>query len=311
MYKKLKKLFNIEVDPIKSFKSFFVYWVCKNISDERYLKFKFRMIMRRKLDIKQPKTFNEKIQWLKLYDRKAKYVELVDKYEVRKHVKALIGEEYLIPLLGVWPTFQEIDFSKLPNRFVLKCTHDSGGVVVCQDKGRLDWDKIGKKMDKQLAKNYYYSGREWPYKNIKPRIICEDLIESESGGLPNDYKFHCFNGKAKNVMICTDRLKGQTQYYFFDRQWKYLPCLVEGWNAPEGFTLPKPEKLDEMFALAETMAKGFAFVRVDLYCEKGKIYFGELTLYPESGFDDVILPETDAAWGRDLQLPDVESCKVQ
>ena len=302
MFGQLLKRARMDFDPKESFKSFCVYRIFIHFPDEWYLKFKFWIIMGRNLDLKHPQTFNEKIQWLKLYDRKLKYVELVDKYEVRKHVKAMISEEYLIPLLGVWDDFESINFAELPNRFVLKCTHDSGGVVVCEDKVDFDIVNARKKIKKRLARNYYYSGREWPYKNIQPRIICETLIEAESGGLPNDYKFHCFNGKAKNVMVCMDRSKGGAQYYFFDRQWTYLPCLVESYNAPEGFTLPEPAKMDEMFALAETLAKGFAFVRVDLYCEKGKIYFGELTLHPQSGFDNVLLPETDESWGCDLDL---------
>ena len=303
MYEKLKKIRKLDANLMELFKLHCVEPICKGISDKWYLKLKFRIKMGKKLELNHPETFNEKIQWLKLYERDSRYTELVDKYEVRKHITEVIGEEYLIPLVGVWDDFERINFAELPNRFVLKCTHDSGGVIVCKDKASFDIAKARKKIKKRLGRNYYHSGREWPYKNIQPRIICEDFLESEAGSLPNDFKFHCFNGKPQNVMVCTERDRGRTQYYFFDREWNYLPCLVEGWNAPEGFTLPKPEKMDEMFAIAETLSKGFPFVRVDLYCEKGQIYFGELTFHPQSGFDNVLLPETDESWGRTLELP--------
>ncbi len=306
MYEKLMKTLKMDSDPRDLFKSFCVHTLCKSIPDEGYLKLKFWIKMGKKLDLKHPQTFNEKIQWLKLYDRKPKYIELVDKYEVRKHIKNMIGEEYLIPLLGAWEDFERIDFAELPNRFVFKCTHDSGGIILCKDKERFNKAKTRKKLEKRLANNYYYSGREWPYKNIKPRIICEEVLGTESDELPSDYKFHCFNGKPRNVMVCTDRGSGNPKYYFFDQEWKLLRCNVGGLKAPEGFSLPKPEKMDEMFEIAATLSKGVPFVRVDLYFENGQIYFGELTFHPQSGFDYNLLPETDDSWGRDLELPSIK-----
>lgn len=201
MHKKRTKLFKLGIKQMDLFKLHCVEPICKGIPDKLYLQLKFWIKMRRKLDLTHPQTFNEKIQWLKLYDQNPLYTEIVDKYEVRKHIERAIGDKFLIPLVGVWDDFEEIDFEALPDRFVLKCNHDSGGVVVCNDKVHFDIADARKKINKRLARNYYHSGREWPYKNIQPRIICEDLIEPETGGLPNDYKFHCFNGKARNVMV--------------------------------------------------------------------------------------------------------------
>ena len=175
------------------------------LPDETILKIKFKDRIGKELNLKKPKTFNEKLQWLKLYDRNPAYTKLVDKYEVRKHIAKTIGQEYLIPLLGVWDTFEDINFSKLPNQFVLKCTHDSGGLIICTDKNRLDIDAARKKINKCLKRNYYYPGREWPYKNVKPRIICEKYMVDESGTELKDYKFMCFNGEVKCIFVCLNR----------------------------------------------------------------------------------------------------------
>jgi hypothetical protein len=161
------------------------------LSDERALCILFRLKMGKKLKLNPPVTYNEKLQWLKLYDRNPLYTKLCDKFEVRKYISETIGDNYLIPLLGVWDNFDEINFETLPNQFVLKCTHDSGGIVICKDKKRLDYEKAKKKINKSLKRNYYYSGREWPYKNIKPRIICEKYMVDESGVELKDYKLSC------------------------------------------------------------------------------------------------------------------------
>lgn len=273
------------------------------IPDYAFLKLNYWIRMGRKLNLKNPKTFNEKIQWLKLYDRKSIYSEYADKYKVRKHVAEIIGKKHLIPLLGVWDHFEEIDFDELPNQFVLKCTHDSGGVFICKNKVKLDRGQLKEKIEKRLSKNYFDSTREWAYKDIQPRIICEDLLKTKLGDLPNDYKFHCFDGEVKNVMVCTERESQKPNYLFFDKDWNSLTRIYSDFNNPEGRSMSKPKRMDEMFEIAGRLAKGIPFVRVDLYVENDQIYFGELTFYPDSGHDSEFLPETDRLWGEALKLP--------
>ncbi len=272
------------------------------LPDDLYLKIKYRLTMGRKLDLNNPETFNQKLQWLKLYDRKPEYTQMVDKYEVRKYIKEIIGEEYLIPLLGVYDSFEEIDFDNLPDEFVLKPNHTSGNVFICKDKSKIDYKKLKKEVNRWLKREYYWLHREWPYKNVKPRIICEELIKTENGGFPYDYKFHCFNGEPDNVMVCIERESGNPKFYFFDNEWNLLRYNLAGINAPQGFTLPKPKKMDEMFMLAKKLSSGFPFIRVDFFCENEKIYFGELTFFPDSGFDVNLLKETDILFGEKLEL---------
>lgn len=251
------------------------------LPDDLYLKIKYRLTMGRKLDLNNPETFNQKLQWLKLYDRKPEYTQMVDKYEVRKYIKEIIGEEYLIPLLGVYDSFEEIDFDNLPDEFVLKPNHTSGDIFICKNKSKIDYKKLKKEVNRWLKREYYWLHREWPYKNVKPRIICEELIKTENGGFPYDYKFHCFNGEPDNVMVCIERESGNPKFYFFDNEWNLLRYNLAGINAPQGFTLPKPKKMDEMFMLAKKLSSGFPFIRVDFFCENEKIYFGELTFFDQ------------------------------
>ncbi len=414
------------------------------IPDSIYLRYRYRKIMGKSLNLNNPQTFNEKLQWLKLYDRKPIYTTLVDKYEVKPYVAGLIGEQYIIPTLGVWEHFDDIDFDKLPDQFVLKCSHDSGGLVICSDKRKLDKDKAKQKIEVSLKKNFYWMAREWPYKNVKPRIIAEqymadDLrdykyfcfndepklilvcserftedglkedfyneswkhldivptlhqdsvhsipepvhfetmrqlakkmseeinfsridfyevedrvyfgeitfypesgfegfrpdkwdnefgkwlsssdmyclecggvkyyLTSSCGNLLNtkalvDYKFFCYNGVADCVMVCTERETGEPKFYFFDRNWELRRWNIRGKNAPEGFSLPKPSNMDKMFEIAEKLSIGIPYVRVDLYSINGNIYFGEMTFYPQSGFDTNLLEEADIALGEMLDL---------
>jgi hypothetical protein len=231
---------------------------------------------------------------------------MVDKYEAKQYVADIIGEEYIIPTLGVWDTFDEIDFDLLPDQFVLKTTHGGGncGVIICKDKSTFDYDDARKKMKRAFKQNIYLKLREWPYKNVKPRIIAEKLIENkgnESEDLP-DYKFFCFNGIADNVMICMDRQTSDTKYYFFDEQWSLLPLNIRGKNAPKDFTLPKPDCIDKMFAIASKLSQNIPFLRVDLYCVGDRIFFGETTFFPASGFDPNLLSETENYFGNKIDL---------
>lgn len=272
--------------------------------DNQYLKCMFRARMGRKLDLDNPQTFNEKLQWLKLHDRRPEYTIMVDKYKVRDYIADKLGEEYLIPLLGVWDDPDEIDFEALPDQFVLKCNHNSGtGMCICKDKSKLDIEKVKKELRKGLAQDYYLTGREWPYKNVPRKIICEQYMEdsSQKDSL-TDYKFFCFNGVADCVMVCLDRFSGDTKFYFFDKNWKLKRMNIRGKNAPEGFTIPKPSCMDEMFRIAEQLSEGLSFSRIDLYECNGKIYFGEITFFPDSGFDANLLPETDQYFGEMIDL---------
>jgi len=262
--------------------------------------------MKRPLDLKNPKTFNEKLQWLKINDRRPEYINMVDKYAAKEFAARIIGDEYIIPTLGVWNHFDDIDFSNLPNQFALKCTHDSGSYFICKDKSSFDKNVAKIKIESGLKRNFYYYGREWPYKKIKPRIIAETYIEdSPETGLP-DYKFFCFNGEVDSVMVCIDRHIKETKFYFFDKNWILLRYNVRGKNAPKDFSLPQPKNIHKMFELAAKLSKNIPFVRVDLYEAQNKIYFGEMTFYPDSGFDPNILEETDLLWGEKILNKDIK-----
>lgn len=244
---------------------------------------------------------NEKLQWLKLYNRKEEYRDLVDKVKVKDIVAKKIGEKYVVPLLGVWDSFDEIDFDKLPNQFVLKTNHSGGntGVVVVQDKSKLNKAEAKTILEKSLKADVYRAFREWPYKDMEKKIFAEAYLGADLV----DYKFYCFDGNADCVLLCIDRQVGAAKFYFFDKDWKLCRYNKRGKEAPADFTLPKPEGVDEMFRLASEMSKGFPFVRMDFYDVNGKIYFGEYTFFPASGYDANRLPEADLFFGSKIVLP--------
>ena len=270
------------------------------IDDKAYLKLMYYLIFDKKLNLNNSKTFNEKLQWLKLYDRNPLYTNLVDKYEVRKYIAQTIGEEYLIPLIGVWDKFDDIDFSTLPNQFVLKCTHDSGGLVICKNKSKLDIEVARKKINKCLRRNYYYSGREWPYKDVKPRIVCEKYMVDESGVELKDYKFFCFDGEPKALFVATDR-GIDTRFDYFDMDFNHLPFMQHYKNGVKKIT--KPKGFDKMVELAKKLSGSIPHVRVDFYDINGKVYFGELTFYHFSGFEKFEPEEYDEIFGKWIKLP--------
>lgn len=254
------------------------------------------------VNLKNPQTFSEKLQWLKLYDRNPLYITMVDKYKVKNYVTNIIGKEYIIPTLAVYNNANEINFDKLPNQFVLKCNHDSKSVIVCKDKNKFDKKAAIIKLSKALERNFYWYGREWPYKNVPSKIIAEQYMEDAETKELRDYKFFCFNGYVDNVMICIDRNIGDPKFYFFNDKWELLRINKRGLETPQNFTLEKPILIDEMFRIASTLSKNVPFVRVDLYNCNNKIYFGEMTLYPASGFDSNLLPETDKYWGSFIKF---------
>ena len=279
------------------------------IPDSLYLKSLFKKTFDKELDLSNPISMNEKLQWLKLYDKNPIYTKLVDKCEAKKIVSRIIGKQYIIPTIGIYDKFKDIDFDRLPNQFVIKCAHDSGSVIVCKDKKSINYDYIEEYISKKLKKNYYWVAREWPYKNVKPRIIIEEYICDDGREDLFDYKFYCFHGKPFVVLVCIDRQIGKTKYYFFDRNWELKRYNKNGVEAPNDFTIKKPKNMDEMFLIAEKLAmySEAPFVRIDLYSKQEKIYFGEFTFYPNAGFDKNRLPEIDRLFGDMIDLKRVKN----
>ena len=274
------------------------------LSDKSYIKLYYRLRVGRKLNMDNPTTLNEKLQWMKFNYRFPLQSIVSDKLLVRDYVKEKIGEEYLIPLLGSWEKYDDIDFSLLPKQFVLKCNHDSGGLVVCTDKDKLNHSEARCKIEKSLKSNFFYIGREYQYRNIKPMILCEKFI-SDTGKVPMDYKIYCFNGVPDVILVCRDRFSKNTHrasYLFFDQEWIFQP-LNKGDEDLQNTNIPKPENLDEMVEIAKKLSRDFLFARIDLYNIGGKIYFGEITLSPNSGFDPDIKYETDLMFGQKLKIP--------
>ena len=266
-----------------------------------FLKTYYYRVFHKKLDLRDHKTFNEKLQWLKIYDKKPIYTTLVDKYEVKKYVANLIGDEYIIPTLGVWDHFDEINFDELPSQFVLKCTHDSGGIVIVNDKNTFDKQAARVKLEQSLRRNFYHVAREWPYKNVKPRIIAEEyMVDQDKAELP-DYKLFTFNGKVKLIQYDYERFTNHKRK-FYDEKWKFIDTVLTYPNEPSE-TKDCPDALEEMEKLAEILSRNITFLRTDFYCISGKVYFGELTLYPGGGFEKFQDDKFDEKLGSFLELP--------
>lgn len=289
-------------NPYKIFESLAMRGFFKNMNDKEYLSWLYRARMGRLPDLNHPKSFNEKLQWLKLNDRKPEYTEMVDKYLAKKYVEKRIGEKYIIPTLGVWDKFDQIEFEKLPDQFVLKTTHDSGGVVICKDKANFDKAAAKRKLEKSLKRNYYWAEREWPYKNVKPRIIAENYLSFLNGSDLVEYKVFCFNGKPALFLICKG--EGHTDERtndFYDLEFNHIPVTVTCPNAKE--KCQKPDEYEELLELSRKLAKNTYQLRVDLYVINHKIYFGELTFFHDSGCCKFNPPEWDKRFGDMLKLP--------
>ena len=294
IYKIKTKIFNIN-------RSLGLY---KNIDDETYIKKIYKVMLNRKINLDEPKRYTEKLNWLKLNDHNSKYPKYVDKYEAKKIVADTIGHEHIIPTIGVYDSFEEIDFDELPEKFVIKCTHDSGGVIVCSDKNNFDIAAAKKKINKHMNKNFYYDSREWPYKSVKPRILVEEYMEDESGEL-QDYKFFVFEGKAKSLFIATNRnKKEETCFDFYDMEFNHLPFTNGHPNSAK--KIEKPKNFDKMIEIAEKLGKDFLHVRIDLYNVNGKIYFGEYTLYHWGGIQVYDPDVWDYKFGEWLNLNNLE-----
>ena len=284
------------------------YWKRHFVDPEKYVPKMFFKRVNYKLNLDNPQTYNEKLQWLKLYDHNPLYTTLVDKYEVKQYVADKIGPQYVIPTLGVWDSVKDIDFDKLPNQFVLKCTHDSGGLVICKDKSKLNIAKAKRVLRKSLRRNFYYMGFEWPYKNVKPRIVAEEYMEDTKTKELRDYKFFCFDGEVKALFIATERQKEgeDVKFDFFDADFNHLPFRQGHENAA---VLPeKPLRFDDMKVLAAKLSKDIPQVRVDFYEVDGRIYFGEMTFYHHGGWTKFDPKDWDMKWGELIKLPANKTC---
>lgn len=273
------------------------------VPDKLYIKWRFYLTMGYKLNLDNPKSFNEKLQWLKLYNRKPEYTQMVDKYEAKKYVANLIGEEYIIPTLGVWDKFEDIDFDKLPNQFVLKTTHGGGGkdVIICKDKSKFDFIECEKVMARSMKHNIYTKFREWPYKNIKPRIIAEEYV-TNGGSFINDYKFFCFNGEPKAMLVASGRyVEPETCFDYFDMDFNHFPFEQGGpnYNKP----IPKPALFEEMKVVAKKLSQGLPHARIDLYEVNGCVKFGEITFFDSSGFAEFKPKKWNYIFGSWIELP--------
>ena len=274
------------------------------LSDEKYLRLLFRLRMGRKLDLDNPKTFCEKLQWLKIHGREEIYTTMADKYLAKQFIAEKIGEKYIVPLLGVWDRFDDIDFDALPDKFVLKCNHDSGSAIICRDKTKLDKESARKILEKSLKTDYFILKREWPYKNIKRKIIAEEDLEDEPGVNLLDYKFFCLNGIPR-VMYVIEGASDNPTEAFFDMDQNYLDLEMED---PRPEIPPRlPDCFDEMKRLAAKLSEGVPFLRVDFFCVRGRLYVGELTFFHESGFGEIKPKEWDEKLGSMLDLSRVRS----
>jgi len=293
----IKKL--IKISFVKSFYIFFTN-LCSIIPDEPYLKVLFRIRTGKKLNLTPPKTFNEKLQWLKIHNHDDRYSIMVDKYLVRDYIADKIGTDYLIPLLGVYNNANDININELPNEFVIKCTHDSGSVILCKTKQELT-NEVRKKLNKALKRKYYYANREYPYKSVKPRIIIEKMMYNHMESGLVDYKIHCFNGKARLILACVGReaIDG-IKKIFYDASWNKLDLKRP--NTSNNCQLERPRNLNKMIELAELLSHDIPFVRVDFYEINEKLYFGELTFFPGSGMECFEPDEYDSILGSYIDL---------
>ncbi len=279
--------------------------ICRKLNDENYSKLLYRAIFHRKLDLDNPRSFNEKLQWLKLYDRKPAYTSIVDKNAVKVFVANIIGQEYIIPTIGLWEKPEDIDWDTLPDRFVLKTTHGGGntGVIICKDKASFDCEKAIEKLNRSLKQDIYRTLREWPYKNVPRRIIAEQFINPGPGQDElTDYKFFCFDGDVKALFIATERSSEDVKFDFFDADFNHLDLYQI--HPMSGKTIPKPDGFEKMKTIAAKLSKGFPHVRIDLYNVNGKIYFGEITFYHHGGFVPFHPEKWDYEFGSWINLPE-------
>lgn len=272
----------------------------KNMDDEKYIKKLYKIRNGTDLNLDDPVTFFDKNNWLKIHDRKEIYSMMVDKYDVKKYVADIIGSKYVIPAYGVWDAYDDIDFNKLPDQFVLKCTHDCGSTVICKDKKNFDWDGAKSLIEKHLKTDYYIKFREWPYKNVRPRILAEEYIE---GIVDENYKFFCFEGKCEFLYVAPFR---EATADYFDRDYNHLDGIHNVFHSEAEVPPKKPEVFEKMRELAERLSKGYPFLRIDFYNDNGNIYFGEITFFQEGGMAPWIPDKWNYKLGEYLKLENIK-----
>ena len=275
------------------------------IPDELYLRIAYRLVMGKVLHLNPPVTYNEKIQWLKLHDRRPEYTDMVDKYKAREYISGRVGSKYLVETLGVWDSVDDIDFAKLPTQFVLKCTHDCGGVVICRDKTVLDINETRLFLKRHLDTNFYWQGREWPYKNIYPRVYAEKYLSDLGESQLSDYKVFCFNGQPRLIQVDYDRFEGHKRQ-FFDCEWRPLDVSFH-FPSDKLKIIPKPSLLKEMLFLSRNLSAGIPHLRTDFYIVNDKLYVGEMTFFHGSGLGKWWPEGTDKWLGSFLDLSIVQS----
>ncbi len=308
----MKRVLGVLTDPDKRFLALANRGFYDRMDDEPYLRKMFKARVGYELNLDHPRSFNEKLQWLKLYDRNPLYTVMVDKIEAKKYVESIIGEQYIIPTIAVWENVESIRLDSLPNRFVLKCSHDSGGLVICKDKETLDLSAAKAKLTWSMQRKYFLHGREWPYKNVVPRILCEVFLgdmagENQGDGQESesfmDYKIMCFGGKVKCSFVCSERYSADgLKVTFFDRDWQVLPFIR--YYPKSTHAIPKPKTYEKMIELSEKLARDLPFARIDWYEIGGNPYFGEITLFPGNGFEPFTPVSADYELGSWIPLPD-------
>lgn len=274
-------------------------------SDKIYLKMLFPLKVGYKLNLDNPKSYNEKLQWLKLNYKNPELPKLVDKYDYKEYVKKNVGEQFLIKTYGVWTSVEEIDFDNLPSQFVLKTTHDQGGVIVCQDKSTFDIVKAKKKLQKHLNRNLYYLFREWVYNEVQPRIIAEEYLEDKSKEGLKDYKFYCFDGEPKLMYITSGKQIGANYIDFYDMDFNYIDIKRPKFKQMGNHYI-KPINWDLMIELAQKLSKGYPHVRIDFYDVNDKLYFGEFTLFQGGGLMPFYPEKWDYILGEYINLPETK-----
>lgn len=276
------------------------------VPDKIYLQTIYYLLEGEKLDLNNPCKLNEKLQWLKLYNRNPLYTTLVDKYLVKQYVAKRIGEDYIIPTLGVWEHFDDIDFDLLPNQFVLKCTHDSGSLIICKDKNNFDKKSAKAKIERCLKRNYYWTAREWPYKNVHPRVIAEPYLKDSNSTELTDYKFYCYGEKPRYFMVSFGEAEHNVRNHKFDMTLHSIDYLFKKKKSVDENDITLPTNIDKMISIVEALSVGFQHIRIDLYNIQGKIYFGEMTFSSGGGFINI---DSDKLSSELAGYIDLSKCK--
>ena len=288
--------------PYSSWATSFKREAAKIIPTPIYIRLMYYHITGIKLNLKNPQTFTEKLQWMKVHYRNPLYTDRADKLKVREYIAKTLGNEFLVPLLGVYKRADDIDFDKLPNQFVLKCNHDSGSILICKDKSNFDIEGAKAHLTKHINTNYYYPSREWQYKDISPKILCEKYMADEMNEEINNYRIFCFSGEPKIIQVVCDKFADKKlKFYFTD--WHPIKNTIS--MMPESdLILNKPDKLDDMLQIARKLSQGLPHVRVDLYLTYNKIYFSEMTFFDLGGNRNFKQQEFNLKMGSWLQLPE-------